>query len=306
MRAAERARATEGDTPEVHTLLGYIHQLEGRGEEALTHYRQAIAFDEMHLDAMIRATEVLLHMLGRKEEGMALADEALELCESPDEIADVMLLKIEALLDDGDVEGAAAIARELPAGPFESPQMPFHVGRARFDVGDLDGAEALLLEAKEREPSNPDVHYYLGLVHETRRQDREANLSFLRSLQCDARLEPPPGALTEDQFEKRLRQAMKKLRPEISSKLHDALIVPSQLPGVEVVAEGVDPRSAVLVDDAPTEDGRRQVVRVFIYQRNIERNAGPTGAVVEEIVRAIEREVGLIFPDLGSTDDALS
>lgn len=302
MRAAERARAAEGDTPEVHTLIGFIHQLEGHAEEALAHYKQALAFDEMHIDAMIRATEVLLHQLGRKDEGMAMADEALELCETPDEIADVLLLKIEALLDAGDVEGAAAIAREMPSGPFETPQMPFHVGRARFDVGDVEGAESLLLEAKEREPGNPDVHYYLGLVNETKRLDREATVCFLRSLQCDARLGPPPNALTEEQFEKRLRQAMKKLRPEVSARLHDALIIPAELPGVEVVAEGVDPRTAVLVDDAPGDDGGRRVVRVFIYQRNIERFAGPTGAIVEEIVRSIEREVGVIFPELATED----
>lgn len=298
MRSAERALATEGDTPEVHTLFGYIKQMQGMPEEALTHYKQAIAFDELYVDAMIRAAEVLLHQLDRRDEGLAMADEALELCETADERADVLLLKIESMLDVGDVETAAALVRELPTGPFESPQMPFHVGRARFDVGDVDGAEAMLREAKEKEPGNPDVHYYLGLVHEQKREEREAVLCFLRSVQCDAKLEPLPFGIPEEQFEKRLRQAMKRLRPEVSAKLDDALIVPTELPGVEVVAEGIDPRTAVLVDDAPLEDGERRIARVFIYQRNVERFAGPTGSVVDEIVKAIEREVAAIFPEI--------
>lgn len=298
MKAAERALRSEGDSPEVHTLLGYIQQMAGQPDEALRHYRQALALDEMYLDAMIRATEVLLHQLDRRDEGMALADEALELCETADERADVLLLKIEALLDDGNVESAAEVASELPEGPFESPQMPFHVGRARFDVGDVTGAEASLFDAKEREPSNPEVHYYIGLLHETRREEREATISFLRSLQCDARLEPLPGTLAADQFEKRIRTAMKRLRTEVSTKLEDALIVPAELPGVEVVAEGVDPRTAVLIDDAADEDGGRRIARLFIYQRNVERFAGPTGAIVDEIVRAVEREVAAVFPEI--------
>lgn len=298
MKAAERALRAEGDTPEVHTLLGYIHQMAGQPDDALRHYKQALALDEMYLDAMIRATEVLLHALGRRDEGMALADEALELCETADERADVLLLKIEALLDEGAVERAAEVARELPEGPFEAPQMPFHVGRARFDVGDVTGAEASLMEAKEREPHNPDVHYYLGLLHESRREDREATVSFLRSLQYEARLEPLAGSLAPEQFEKRIRAAMKRLRAEVSTKLEDALVVPAELPGVEVVAEGVDPRTAVLIDDAPADDGGRRIARLFVYQRNLERFVGPSGAIVDEIVRAIEREVAAIFPEI--------
>jgi len=299
-KAAERALASEGDTPEVHTLFGYLEQLEGRPERALSHYRQAIALDEMYVDAMIRAAEVLLHQLGQKDEGMALADEAFELCENDDERADVLLLQIESLLDDGKVEAASELAQKLPTGPFESPQMPFHVGRARFDVGDVAGAEGMLIEAVEREPNNPDVHYYLGLLHETKRADREATLAFLRSLQCESRMEPMVATLPPEQFEKRIRQAMRRLRDDVSSKLDDALVVPADLPGVEVVAEGVDPRTAVLIDDAPGEAGGKRIVRLFIYQRNVERFASPSGTVVDEIVRAIEREVSAIFPEIGA------
>lgn len=300
-RAAERALSTEGDSPEVHTLFGYLEQLEGKPELALQHYRQAIALDEMYLDAMIRASEVLLHQLGRKDEGMILAHEAFELCESDDEKADVLLLQIESLLDDGNVEGASELAQKLPVGPFESPQMPFHVGRARFDVGDVAGAESMLLEAVEREPNNPDVHYYVGLLHETKRADRDATLAFLRSLQCESRMEPMVATLPPEQFEKRIRQAMRRLRDEVSAKLEDTLVVSADLPGVEVVAEGVDPRTAVLIDDAPGEGGGKTIVRLFIYQRNVERFASPVGTIVDEIVRAIEREVAAVFPEVAAS-----
>lgn len=295
-RSAERARENEGDTPEVHTLFGYIHQLEGQLDDALRSYRSALRFDPLYLDAMIRAVEVL-YLLGRRDDADELAEEALELCETPDERADVLLLRIESALDAGDVEGAAQRVRDLPEGPFESPHMPFLIGRARFEVGDLDGAEASLVDARERDPGSPDVHYYLGLVHEQRRREREATLAFLRSLKAERDLAPPPGSLTPELFEKRVRAAMRRLPPAISARLDEALVVPCDLPGMEVVAEGVDPRVPLLVDDEATEGGARRIVRLFLYQRNLERFVGPTGSLVDEIVHAIEREVSLVFPE---------
>ncbi len=41
--------------PKVHNLLGYTAALVGDSEEALEHYRQAIALDETYLEAMLNA-----------------------------------------------------------------------------------------------------------------------------------------------------------------------------------------------------------------------------------------------------------
>ena len=52
---AKRALEIDAQSPEVHNLLGYTSALTGDSEEALEHYRQAIALDETYLEAMLNA-----------------------------------------------------------------------------------------------------------------------------------------------------------------------------------------------------------------------------------------------------------
>jgi tetratricopeptide (TPR) repeat protein len=103
---AKRALELDPQSPEVHNLLGYTSALIGDSDEALEHYRQAIALDETYLEAMLNAAEVLMHPLGEWDEAVDLCDDALEYAETKEEIADCLLLRVDALLGKGDVEEA--------------------------------------------------------------------------------------------------------------------------------------------------------------------------------------------------------
>ena len=61
---AQRALELDPQSPEVHNLLGFSAALAGDPEDALSHYRQAIALDDTDLEAMLNAAEVLMHPLG--------------------------------------------------------------------------------------------------------------------------------------------------------------------------------------------------------------------------------------------------
>ena len=98
---ARRALELDPQSPEVHNLLGFTTALAGESEEALEHYRQAIALDETYLEAMLNAAEVLMHPLGEWDEAVDLCDDALEYAETPEEIADCVLLKVDALMGRG-------------------------------------------------------------------------------------------------------------------------------------------------------------------------------------------------------------
>ena len=88
-----------------------------RREEALEHYRQAIALDETYLEAMLNAAEVYMHPLGECDEAIDMCDQALDLAETDEEIVDALLLKFDALLGKGDVEEAAQVMARFPKGP---------------------------------------------------------------------------------------------------------------------------------------------------------------------------------------------
>lgn len=70
----------------------------------------------------------------------------------------------------------------------------------------------------------------------------------------------------------------------------------AEMPGVEVVVDGVDPR-ALLVIDAMDEDTGDSTVRLFVYQRNVERLAGAVDLVESEIFSALERELTIFLGD---------
>ena len=61
--SARQALEIDPNAPEVHNLLGYIAAMNGEPDEAIEHYRQALALDEGYFDAMLNAAEVMVHPL---------------------------------------------------------------------------------------------------------------------------------------------------------------------------------------------------------------------------------------------------
>ena len=182
---ARRALEIDPQSPEVHNLLGFTAALAGDSETALEHYRQAITLDETYFEAMLNAAEVLMHPLEEWDEAIAHCEDALDYAETPEEVADCVLLKVDALLGKGDVEEAKQAMKAIPEGPFDSASYVFMIGRAFYELGEIDRAWPLIEEATSKDPSNTDALYYLGLVRDERGDTRGALEAFLRSRAVD-------------------------------------------------------------------------------------------------------------------------
>src|ERR1051325_3941535 len=111
--SARRALEIDSQSPEAYNLLGYVAALQGELEEAVEHYRQAIALDDTYLEAMLNAAEVYIHPLGEFDEAIEMCDQALDLAEVDEEIIDALLLKFDALLGKADTEEAARVIARL-------------------------------------------------------------------------------------------------------------------------------------------------------------------------------------------------
>jgi tetratricopeptide (TPR) repeat protein len=303
--SAQKGLELDPESPEAHNLIGYIHQAEGRSEDALEHFRQAIAIDETYVEAMLNAAEVLIHVLRDYENGLSILEDALDFAEGDDEVADAQLLRFDALMHQGDRDGAVKLAAGLPEGPFEGTHLDLMIGRVKFETGDLDGAEKHLTRAVESEEQRGDAFYYQGLVREARGDTRGATLCFLRAREADLSAPRPAWSTTQQHFERRVQAAVKRLPDSLATCIEGALVVVSDVPGPEVVAEGVDPHVGVLLDElmdangrsSPDEERAQRAGRVFVYQRNIERWAESSERVEDEILRALEHEISLTFPD---------
>lgn len=302
MLSAQKSLDLDQQSPEVHHLLGYIHAAEGHAEEALEQYKQALELDETFVEAMLDAAEILIHPVHDFDGALKLVDDALELAEDDEEVADAMLLRVDAFLHQGDKVQAAEALRRMPDGPFESGQIEFRVGRAQFDCGNLDKAEQHLLRAIEKEAQNPEAHYFLGLLYESKANKSASVIAFLNARDLDLRLPRPPWALSREQFEKCVRDALHRLSPEMAAVLEGALVVVSDAPGAEIVCEGVDPRIAAFLDEPSAEGLPYKAGRLFVYQRNLERMSVGLAECEDEILVSIEREIGAAFPPLAKPE----
>jgi tetratricopeptide (TPR) repeat protein len=290
--SARRALEIDGQSPEAYNLLGYVAALQGEFEDAIESYRQAIALDDTYLEAMLNAAEVYIHPLGEFEQAIEMCDSALELAESDDELVDALLLKFDALLGKGELEEARALCERFPQGPFDNPNHTFLVGRALYEVGEVNRAAPLVEGVLKAQPKNSEAWYYLGLIRDERGDTNGATEAFLRSRELDLELAPPPWTLTRDTFEATARKAVTELDPRLRAYLREEELYVAEVPGVEVVVDGVDPRALLLLDGFGGPSGAKpQTARIFVYQRNVERLAGTAELVTQEIRSALEREI---------------
>jgi predicted Zn-dependent protease with MMP-like domain len=216
------------------------------------------------------------------------------------------LLKYDAYMHQGDREGARRVVHSFPDGPFENARLDFLVGRAHFETGGLVQAKTLLEHAIAAEPAFGDAHHTLALVYEAQGDNAATVRSFLRAREADMLLGAPSWALSSSAFEELARTAIKKLAPQLQAAVQNAELFISDMPGAEVVADGVDPRISALLDagersagaSVPAGDQEPNVRRIFFYQRNIERSVEDASELPDEVAVVLEEELTAIFPAL--------
>src|SRR5690606_20289994 len=112
----------------------------------------------------------------------------------------------------------------------------------------------------------------------------------------DLRLAPVPWGISRESFWDAIREAVQNLSPSLRALVSLDEVFIGDVPGVEVIVEGADPRTPVLLDSL---EGSTAPLRVFVYQRNVERICGSAERVTETIQSALEREIaGAAFGEL--------
>jgi len=298
--SARRALELDPNSPEAHNLLGFVAALQGEGEEAIEAYRQAIALDDTYLEAMLNAAEVYIHPLGEFDHAIEMCDQALDLAEVDEEIIDALLLKFDALLGKGDHEEARRVVVKIPDGPYDNPNHTFLIGRAFYEIGQIEKAATLIEEAVAKEPRHAEAHYYLGLIRDERGDTLGATRAFVRARELDVEMGMPPWAPGPDAFAAVALKAIGALNPVLRRYLEEAEIYVTDVPGIELVADGVDPRALVLLDgftadESSREERARSCTRVFIYALNVARLAGSIDDLEREITLGLEREITATF-----------
>lgn len=296
--SARRALELDPQSPEAYNLLGYCAALEGNAEEAVEAYRQAIALDDTYFEAILNAAEVYIHPLRDYQEAIKMCEQAIELAETDEEMVDAMLLKFDALMNLGDagLQEAQTLLERLPTPPYENPTHTFLVGRALFELGDIGRAAPLIEEAANKDPKHAEAWYYLGLVRAEQGDEGNATEALIKARDLDLLQPAPPWSPSREIFAAICRNAVTQLDTVLGSYLRYAEIYVSDVPGFELVVDGVDPRTLLLFDGiTPPDRPHVPCTRVFFYQRNLERFVGNADSLEEEVRTALEREITLTF-----------
>jgi len=336
--SARRALELNKQAPEAYNLLGYAAALRGDFEAAIRHYNHALSLDEGYFEALLNAAEVFIHPLADYQEALEMCDRALELAETNDELVDALLLKFDALLGEDRMDDAKALCVRFPEGPFENPNHVFLVGRALYEVGDLDRAAPLIEQAVKATPGNSEAYYYLGLMRDEQGDRARATQAFVRARALDLEAPVPEWSLSLDAFEHTVRKVVDALPPRLRQTIRPDEIYVADMPGIEFVIDGVDPRALILLDDiSPSSISAGSLspsslppgslsssslpphalsgstvrgsgllqgpsARLFVYQRNLERLAGALEAVETELSAALERELSAVLEEQDLTD----
>ena len=169
------------------------------------------------------------------------------------------------------------------------------IGRAHFELEQTEQAAPLIESAAARSDASPDVLYYLGLLRDRQGRTDEAPLAFLKARHLDGLLPRPPWSPSHMRFEKIVQGALRDLPDELAQRLEGNLIMVTDLPGLEVVAEGVDPRTPLLLDEMATTAAGEEQRRLFVYQRNIERLIRHPLGLQEDVLEILSRELEAHF-----------
>lgn len=301
--SARRALELNKQAPEAYNLLGYAAALRGDFEAAIQHYHQALSLDEAYFEALLNAAEVFIHPLADYAEARELCDRAIELAETDDELVDALLLKFDALLGEDRMDEARSLCARFPEGPFENPNHVFLVGRALYEVGEIDRAAPLIEQSVKATPQNSEAFYYLGLMRDEGGDRAQATRAFVKARSLDLQAPPPDWSLSSEAFEHTVRKVVNSLPQRLRQAVRDDEIYVADMPGVEFVIDGVDPRALILMDDVSASAGLGiPSARLFVYQRNLERLAGTLDAVESELQSALERELSAVLDEQTQTE----
>ena len=301
-KVADALHAEYPDTPEVLVLLGMVESLEGKPEQALTHYEQASSVDPEYVEPLLCAAELYIWELGEDEKGLELCQRAKEVAEEEEEYLDALLLQAEAEINLGRERAALSTLREIPEGDVELPEMRYHVraGRLFLDLQRLDEAERQFKRAADKEPNNVDALHGLGLCAEGRGQRDRMIECFQKVRALDLKEDRPPWALSEAAFRKLCSTSLDELPDELRQRLKNVPILASDYPTTEMVRDGSDPRmlgffAGVPYGDQSSVGGTPHLEAIFLFQRNIERIAYGPEDVEQEVRVTLVHEAGHFF-----------
>jgi predicted Zn-dependent protease with MMP-like domain/Tfp pilus assembly protein PilF len=305
--ALRKARSDRPDAPEVLCLSGVVAGTKGEIELALSRLRQASSADPAYALPLIYAAELELYARDDAEAALALCERAFDAAELEEEYADAALLKAEAELALGRDQQAVSTMEDLDVSDCEVPALLIRAGQIYYEIDDIDRARTSFERALERTPEQAAAHHGLGCVYEAV-GDRERMIEhWLETLRLDREEPLPEWHISAEEFAEVAECAMAELPEHVRDRLGNVPVLVEELPTVDWVREGIDPRVLGLFSGVPLPEKSALAASpaldsIHLFQHNLERTCRDRDELLEEIRITVLHETGHFF---GLDDDDL-
>ena len=246
-------------------------------------------------------------------------------------MSDEILDRLDALADEGDLEGVEAEAlraikkaedprdlwRYVAWARFEldriedalkaarSAEDPLLEGKALFHLWRFDEAAEALKRFEGEGEEEAEAEWYRGLLAEFRGGD--AMLHFRRASKLAPDLFQEPVRLTDAQIDEVVRKARAELPPAVARAIEETAIEILPLPNAH---KDVDPLSLGLYTgrdlmSRSVEDSLQLPPKIEIFRKNIERIARDRAEAIDELRITLLHEIGHhVGMDEGRIEDA--
>jgi tetratricopeptide (TPR) repeat protein len=245
--------------------------------------------DEDYIDPVLNTAELLSHPDANPEEAIRLCRSAADLASNPEELVEIILLEVEALLNLGRVGDARKRLNDIDDQAALSTAYALLLGRAFYEAHDPKSAKHYIDHVLEQDPENADALYYYGLIARDQGERIEAVAAFVKVRTKDLEDVGPPWGEHFEPMELLVERAIAELEDRHRQMLGGTEIIIEAYPTEAQVEDEVDPRQVVLAEQVNPE--RKAFERMWIFFKNMVRAGMMPDTAVDDLAQMIEREV---------------
>jgi predicted Zn-dependent protease with MMP-like domain/Flp pilus assembly protein TadD len=299
----DEALRAQPNGAEAHNGRGEILWDEGRIDEAGYQFELATQADPKFVTAHLNRIELLIEELGEHEQAIGYCDRLLtgrDPLPRPDRSteAELLYLKSKALFYLDDLEGALFLVRRaIRVAPEVAVYRAFE-GQICFELGRFEESRRRLERAVALDAESAHALYHLGLALERLGQGSEAARAFQGANALDPDHYALPSAVDDAAFERIAAEALGDLPRSIREYVEHVPVLIHDFPEDELIrGERVSPQILGLFIGVPRTEAAdtaqaRDVDRVILYKKNLEKVCRTHAELVEQIQVTVKHEIG--------------
>jgi predicted Zn-dependent protease with MMP-like domain len=298
--ALEQCQRIDRQHPEVIILDGELNLVAGEAKDAEERFRAALAKAPGSASAKLGVAKALLHQLQDEpddDDARRLGDQAIEAITSLGDEPEALLVRAAVVAGlDGKHPIAAEVLAALEAAIEVVPAVALDAAPM---IAHFDSARALawLGRAAREEELRADAYYEIGCVHAELEQLAPQLEAWKQAWELDGKDEVEPLA-DADVFEEMAQVALEELPEELHQRLDRVAILIDERPTLDMLNDGVDPRSLGLFTGTPTTEeqaGVPALTHIHIFKRNLERVCRDLDDLEEQVRITVLHETAHFF-----------